>query len=120
MVATREVVGAVSAMEEAVVGKAAMDTGATMTTAMGSMLTAAGVAHTEEDTVVAVVGDYGGQHLNPEIAPANNPTMAGHHAAPVMGMVGQPPQQAPMGALPHSKEEWWHIRATSSRRFRPH
>jgi hypothetical protein len=56
MVATREVVGAVSSMEEAVVAKATMATGDTMTTAMGSMLTAAGVAHIEEDTVVAVVG----------------------------------------------------------------
>jgi hypothetical protein len=56
MVATREIVGAVSAMEEAVVAKAAMTTGATTTMATGSMLTAASVARTEEDTVVAVVG----------------------------------------------------------------
>jgi hypothetical protein len=55
-VATKEVMGAVSAMEEAVVAKAAMATGATMTMAMGNMLTAAGVAHMEEDTVVAVMG----------------------------------------------------------------
>jgi hypothetical protein len=100
MMATREVVGAVSAMEEAVVAKAAMATGATTTTAMGSMLAVVGVTHTEEDMVVAVVGGYGGQHLNPEMAPSNNPTMAGYHAAPVMGMASQPPQQAPMGGAP--------------------
>jgi hypothetical protein len=60
MVATREVMGAVSAMEESVVAKVDMATGATTTTATGSMLMVAGVARTEEDAVVTVVGGLAG------------------------------------------------------------